>query len=139
MRLNHPGGSLGYRISVGGQDMAYITDSAPFARPGEGICAGRAPVGRERLLRDFLAGCDVVVYDTMYDLDEYLEKMTWGHSYPEYALALCRAAGVRKLVLFHHLPEASDDFLDERLARFADEREPIVGAARELDTIEVGD
>jgi phosphoribosyl 1,2-cyclic phosphodiesterase len=34
LSLNHPGGALGYRIEAGGVRVAYVTDTAPFARPG---------------------------------------------------------------------------------------------------------
>lgn len=130
--LNHPGGSLGYRVEVEGESITYLTDSAPFARPGEGIAAGQDPLPREQKVLDFLRDCDVVIYDTMYDLGEYLEKMTWGHSYPEYAAALCRAAGVKHLVLFHHAPDATDEELDERDARWrAQSGDMLVTCARE--------
>ena len=46
-------------------------------------------VPSELRMREFLRGCDVVIYDTMYDRDEYLEKMTWGHSY-QIGRASCR-------------------------------------------------
>jgi len=137
MNLNHPGGAIGYRIEVDGQRFAYITDTAPFAKPGEGVAAGLEPVPSEQRIVDFLRGCDVVVYDTMYDLEEYLERMTWGHSYPEYAAAICRAAEVKHLVLFHHLPDASDEHLDELERRWAVHERPTVSVAREGDTIDV--
>ena len=137
VQLNHPGGSVGYRLEVDGQSMAYITDTAPFARPGEGVEAGQPPVKAEERIIEFLRDCDLVVYDTMYDVDEYLEKMTWGHSYPEYAHAICRAAGVKRLVLFHHLPEASDDALDRLEAHWAKASNPSVILAREGETVPV--
>lgn len=136
--LNHPGGSLGYRVEADGQSIAYLTDSAPFARPGEGVAANEAPLVREQKVIDFLRGCDVVVYDTMYDLHEYLEKMTWGHSYPEYAEAVCRAAGAKHLVLFHHAPERTDEELDERSERWGRVTGIRVTCAREGETIRVG-
>ncbi|MCB9682938.1 MAG: MBL fold metallo-hydrolase [Alphaproteobacteria bacterium] len=137
VRLNHPGGSVGYRVTAGHRTFAYITDTAPFAQPGQGVAAGEPPTPAEKRIIAFLEGCRVVVYDTMYDKEEYLEKMTWGHSYPEYAVALCREAGVEQLVLFHHLPEAADDDLDARAARFASSTAPRVVLAREGDTLEV--
>lgn len=136
-RLNHPGGSMGYRVEAGGRSLAYVTDTAPFAQPGEGVSVGEEPVPAERRALAFLKDCDVVVYDTMFDHDAYLEKMTWGHSYPEYALAMARRAGVDRLVLFHHEPDAADDVLDERAARFAAEVAPRVRLAREGETLEV--
>jgi phosphoribosyl 1,2-cyclic phosphodiesterase len=137
LALNHPGGSVGYRIEAGGQSMAYMTDSAPFARPGEGVAAGKPPPPSEKRVVSFLEGCDLVIYDTMYDLDEYLEKMTWGHSYPEYAQALCNAAGAKRLVLFHHLPDANDDAMDARAAKFTGATNPTVLMAREGETVSV--
>ncbi|MEQ1501195.1 MAG: MBL fold metallo-hydrolase [Myxococcota bacterium] len=135
--LNHPGGSMGYRIEGGGASVAYLTDTAPFARPGEGVAAGRPPSAAEERIVAFLQGCDVVLYDTMYDYQEYLEKMTWGHSYPEYAEAICRAAGVRRLVLFHHLPDASDEYLDELSRKWSTNTAPTVILAREGEVIEL--
>ncbi len=117
--LNHPGGAVGYRIEADGQVFVFVTDTAPFARPGEGLAAGEAATNGEQRMMRLLAGADVVVYDTMFTLDEYLEKMTWGHSYPEYALALCEAADVGELVLFHHRPDATDDELDAAEVRWA--------------------
>lgn len=137
LQLNHPGGSVGYRLEVDGQSMAYITDTAPFARPGEGVEAGEAPAKSEQRVIDFLQDCDLVVYDTMYDRAEYLEKMTWGHSYPEYAHAICRAANVKTLVLFHHLPEADDAALDALEEKWSTVAEPRVILAREGATVPV--
>jgi len=137
MNLNHPGGAIGYRIEVGGESFAYITDTAPFAKPGQGVAAGLEPVASEKRILDFLQGCDLVVYDTMYDLDEYLERMTWGHSYPEYAASICRVAEVKHLVLFHHLPDASDAHLDELARRWRQHERPTVSVAREGQTLSV--
>lgn len=137
LSLNHPGGSLGYRVEAEGRTMAYFTDTAPFASPGEGVAAGQPPVKGEQRVLEFLQGCDTVVYDTMYDYDEYLEKMTWGHSYPEYAHAICRAAGVAHLVLFHHLPDADDDAMDQLERSWSSQTGPRVSVAREGTTLEV--
>lgn len=112
--LNHPGGSVGYRVEADGLSLCYLTDTAPFARPGEGVAAKLSPTVSEQRVLELIRGADVVVYDTMFTLDEYLERMSWGHSYPEYALALCEAAGVGELVLFHHSPEATDEELDRQ-------------------------
>ncbi len=136
--LNHPGGAIGYRIRIDDQTFCYITDTAPFARPGEGVADGHAPTKAEQRVVDFIAGADIVVYDTMYDLEEYLEKMTWGHSYPEYAHALCKVAKVKHLVLFHHLPDASDDYLDAMEEKWSKHTEPRVTLAKEGATVHAG-
>jgi ribonuclease BN (tRNA processing enzyme) len=135
--LNHPGGSVGYRVTDGMNSIAYITDTAPFAKPDEGVHAGCPATPAEERVISFLEGCDLVVYDTMYELAEYLTKMTWGHSYPEYAHSLCRAAGVGRLVLFHHLPDASDSMLDARAASWAEVESPPALLAREGEVVSV--
>jgi ribonuclease BN (tRNA processing enzyme) len=109
----------------------YVTDTAPLSRPGEGVAGGLEPNGRELQLIDLFRDADVVIFDTMFSLNEYLEKMTWGHSYPEYAYALCKAAGVKKLLLFHHAPDASDADLDVLAAAWSSATEPQVELARE--------
>lgn len=133
--LNHPGGSTGYRIEAHGKTICYVTDTAPFAKPGEGVAYDRQPTPPEAKLLAWLEGADVVVYDTMYEHTEYLEKMTWGHSYPEYAEALCRKAGVKHLVLFHHEPNATDDDLDALAERWSGASGPRVTLAREGETV----
>lgn len=135
--LNHPGGSVGYRVTDGERTIAYMTDTGPFAKPGEGVHAAKAPTPAEERIMNFLQGCDLVVYDTMYTLDEYLERPTWGHCYPEYAHSLCRAAGVGRLALFHHLPDASDAVLDRRAASWAQVESPPAFLAREGETVSV--
>jgi len=136
--LNHPGGSVGYRVEVDGASLCYVTDTAPFAKPGTGICHGGPPTPAEQRMVDFLKGADVVIYDTMYELNEFLEKMTWGHSYPEYAVELCRAAGAKHLILFHHRPEAADDEMDAMDARWSKQHGALrVSVAREGELVSV--
>jgi phosphoribosyl 1,2-cyclic phosphodiesterase len=137
--LNHPGGACAYRIEAGGRVFCYVTDTAPFATPGEGLLFDREPSTGERRMLAFLDGADVVVFDTMYELPEYLERMTWGHSYPEYARGLCHAASVKHLVLFHHSPDADDDTLDARAAAWSGAVQPKVTLAREGESIDLGE
>lgn len=137
-RMNHPGSAIGYRLDRPGASFAYVTDTAPFARLGDGVAAGLPSPTTEARVLEFLHGCHTVAFDTMFDLDEYMEKMTWGHAYPEYAIALCQAAGVKHLILFHHLPDASDAQLDARAARYAEVAGLRVTLAREGETVDVG-
>jgi ribonuclease BN (tRNA processing enzyme) len=66
----------------------------------------------------FLArDADVLIYDATYTDDEYYSekssKVGWGHSTWQEAVKVAKAAGVKKLVLFHHDPMHNDDFLDQ--------------------------
>jgi phosphoribosyl 1,2-cyclic phosphodiesterase len=129
--LNHPGGSCAWRVRLAARTIVYVTDTAPLSRPNEGIAAGESPIGREMQMIEFLRGADIVVFDTMFSLPEYLEKMTWGHSYPEYAVALCGAAGVQALYLFHHAPDASDADMDQLAEQWSTHAPMRVCVARE--------
>lgn len=129
--LNHPGGASGYRVRCGGRTVVHLTDTAPLARPDEGVCADKRPPALERKVLEVMAGADLVIMDTMFSWEEYLAKMTWGHAYPEYAVRLCVEAGVKQVCLFHHAPDASDDDLDRLGERWAQYDRAPVFLARE--------
>lgn len=135
--LNHPGGACGYRVTVGDRTVVHLTDTAPLARPDEGLCAGKSPPALERRVLEAMEGADLVIMDTMFSWEEYLEKMTWGHSYPEYAVRLGTEAGVRRICLFHHAPDATDDDLDRLAERWNQADGPPVFLAREGMTVDI--
>jgi phosphoribosyl 1,2-cyclic phosphodiesterase len=135
--LNHPGGACGYRIDRNGRSTAYVTDTSPLSRPGEGLSGGKPPTSREQALCDFLRGTDLVIFDTMYTYEQYKRFMTYGHSYPEYAVEVCKHAGVKTLCLFHHDTEASDATLDALAAKWADHESPRIFLAREGVTVDL--
>ncbi|HEX7666288.1 MAG TPA: MBL fold metallo-hydrolase [Polyangiaceae bacterium] len=97
---NHPGGVLAYRIEHGGRAIVYATDTEHFA------CV-------DPDLRALAKDADVLIYDAQYTPEEYAGKIGrsrvgWGHSTYVAACELAQAAGVGKLVLFHHDPQRSD-------------------------------
>jgi phosphoribosyl 1,2-cyclic phosphodiesterase len=132
-RLNHPWTSLAYRVEVDGASVVYCSDTAPFTdlllgreflvdapsldRPPPPEVA--AELARLRAGVIALArGADLLIYDTQFTYDEYRLRPHWGHSHPDDAIAIARAAGVKRLCLFHHAPLRSDDDNDEILARY---------------------
>lgn len=129
--LNHPGGSCGYRIECEGQVVVYLTDTAPLSRPDCGMSADKSPPPPEARVLRAMKEADLLIMDTMFSFDEYLEKMTWGHAYPEYAVKMAKAAGVKKVALFHHAPDATDEELDVLGASWAHHKSPGVFLARE--------
>jgi ribonuclease BN (tRNA processing enzyme) len=70
------------------------------------------PGAPDRHILDLIAGADVVIYDSMYTDAEYETYTGWGHSTWQEGVRLCRAAGAKRLVVFHHDPEHDDDLLD---------------------------
>ena len=129
-RLNHPYIATAYRLSVDGASVVYVSDTAPFTdilfedefveRPPSPEAALPAR-DRQKLARmregvvRLCAGADLVVYDTMFTAEDYRRIPHYGHSRPSDAVDICREAGARGLVLFHHAPERSDAEIDRIL------------------------
>lgn len=115
--VRHPSRTVGYRIETPDAVVCYLPDHE--------LVGGRydAPDDWRQRLERFLAGADLVIHDTMYTEDEYPRHEGWGHSTPEQALELARAAGVRRLVGFHHAPGRSDDDLDALALRLGAQAE----------------
>ena len=131
LRLVHPGGVLGFRASFGGRSVCYVTDTGPLAPLGEGIMAGDEPTSMEADFLELIGGADLLVMDATFEAEEYASKVSWGHSYPEYAVEVARLAGVHKVALFHHSPDATDDMLDAVSAKWSSFTEPEVIVAKE--------
>ena len=80
--------------------------------------------------REWISGFDLarestlLIHDRQYTDDEYPEHLGWGHSSLSDALVLGQRTGTERLLLFHHDPLHSDDFLDvlsgEAAARWQD-------------------
>lgn len=138
VQLHHPGGSCGYVVEHSGVKIAYLTDTSPLSRPGEGLAGGLPPTSAEARVVQAISNADAVVMDTMFSESEYFEKMSWGHSYPEYGVALAKAAKVKRLYLFHHSPDARDEDLDELGVRWSEEAELKVEVAYEGLDVELG-
>ncbi len=131
--MRHPGGCLGIRIEHRGRSFVYATDTE------HDPVAGTLDDNLVELSR----GADVLCYDAMYTEDEYRAgKVGWGHSTYAEGVRVARAAGVRQLYFFHHEPNHTDAFLDERLAlarRWLEADEPLAfEMAREGESVLIG-
>ena len=126
-KLNHPGGSLGYRLEDRGTVLVYATDTEQIE--------GTDPDALE-LARD----ADVLIYDSMYAPEQYeglwddIPRQSWGHSTWEGAVDLAAQAKVKRLVLFHH---GNEDPVVEEIEKQAQKRFPAVVAAYEGLQIEL--
>ena len=63
----------------------------------------------------FVRGADVLITDTTYRDHEYPSKVDWGHSCVSQVADLAARAEVKRLHLFHHDPDQSDDDIDAKL------------------------
>ncbi|MCC6873493.1 MAG: MBL fold metallo-hydrolase [Sandaracinaceae bacterium] len=124
--LEHPGGVLGYRIEHAGRAIVYATDTEHSPEPGA------CPDPR---LVSLAKGADVLIYDAMYTPDEHAgrsgpARAGWGHSTWQAGVAVADAAGVDRLVLFHHDPQRTDEGV-RAIEEAARETRPGTVAARE--------
>jgi phosphoribosyl 1,2-cyclic phosphodiesterase len=120
--LNHPGGSTAFGVDRGSRRIVYATDHE------------HGDPATDAAFQAFVRGADVLIYDATYLPEEYEAHRGWGHSTWEQGVAVARAAGVGKLVLFHHDPDRDDDDLDALLGRARAEF-PSTDLAREGDAI----
>ena len=127
--IPHKGGrTLGYRVSDGHSVAAYVTDHCPTALgPGPDGWGEYHPAAVE-----LAAGADVVVHDAQLLAEEVAAEAAFGHAAADYAVALAGRAGARRVALFHHRPDRTDDALDELAQRFAMTPVPVMVAAEGL-------
>ena len=127
----HIGNTLGFRIEADGATLAYVPDhQAPV---------DRTTVGAEVL--ELSEGVDLLLHDSQYTDDEFVELSDWGHSTPAYAVHVATQAGARRLDLFHHDPGHTDRQLDSMLRSARQVAQAIgkveVNAAKEGGTFEL--
>ena len=90
--LDHPGGSVGFRLDWEGKSLAYITDTTA---PGS--------------YADFVRGVDVLIHECYFpdDMADWAEKT--GHSSSTNVAELARAAQIKRLYIVHVDPQRPDD------------------------------
>jgi len=91
--LQHPGGSVGFRIDLdSGSSLAYITDTF-----------------EDGSYTDFIGDVDVLIHECYFpDARAEMCKLT-GHSHTSQVARLAAAAGVKRLFLTHIDPRRPDD------------------------------
>lgn len=95
--LYHPQGAHGFRIEFDGAAVVYATD---YEHGLPSFDAG---------LRDVARGADLLISDAQFTPDEYALRRGWGHTTYAEAASVAEAAGVDRLVLFHHDPAHDDE------------------------------
>ncbi|HUJ60071.1 MAG TPA: MBL fold metallo-hydrolase [Kofleriaceae bacterium] len=75
-------------------------------------------------------GADLLIHDAMHADPDYELRRGWGHSPARAGVYVAERAGAKKLALFHHSPDATDDMIDEVVARTAASTAvPVIAAA----------
>ncbi len=120
--LNHPQGAWGYRIEGAGAVVVVATD----------VEHGHPTL--DKVLLEYSADADLLIYDAQYTEAEYATHRGWGHSHPRQAAAFATSANVKQLSLFHHHPDHDDSTMD-RIVLETRNWFPATNAAQERCTI----
>ncbi|MEO8699322.1 MAG: MBL fold metallo-hydrolase [Kofleriaceae bacterium] len=115
-----------YRITADGKTVAHLSD-VEYPSPDEPVDIALA------LAQD----ADLLIHDAMHADHDYELRRGWGHSPARAGVVLAERAGAKKLALFHHSPDATDDMIDEVVARTAGSTAVPVFAAAEGSYLEI--
>jgi len=74
---------------------------------------------------------DLLIHDAMHADHDYDMRRGWGHSPARAGAIVAERAGAKKLALFHHSPDATDDMIDDVVKRTAASTSVPVFAAAE--------
>ncbi|MBL8103546.1 MAG: MBL fold metallo-hydrolase [Anaerolineales bacterium] len=101
----HPGGVYVYRVSYRGKSIVYATDTEGY-------------IGTDRKLVNFSRNADVLIHDAQYNDEHYYGNLAgfpstqgYGHSTAKMAAEVAASAETGQLILFHHDPAYSDEFV----------------------------
>lgn len=116
----HPGGSVRYRLNCGDRNIVYSTDVEL-----DEVFINRKDTRKGRALAndylEFIHGADLLIADAQYTVEEYSAMSGRGHSSVPLVLRLAHEQDVRRLALFHHDPDHSDDIIDKIQAPYVQE------------------
>lgn len=124
-----PHGSMwttAYRIAADGKIVTYLSD-VEYPSPDEPLSQAI------ELARD----ADLLIHDAMHSDTDYQLRRGWGHSPARAGVAVAERAGAKRLALFHHSPDATDDMIDEVVSRTAARTAVPVFAAAEGSYLDV--
>jgi phosphoribosyl 1,2-cyclic phosphodiesterase len=127
MYVNHPGFTVGYRLQYKDKILVYISDNEPFDRAASASLTNFEAIVKEKFntnngdpnqrVFDFCQDADVLIHDATYTPEEYIDRVGWGHSHYLFTLRVAAEANVKRLYLFHHDQNHSDEKVDDILKK----------------------
>ncbi len=105
--LNHPNGGYGFKFVSNDRVFIFLTDNEIRHHHEGGL--------PRKVYVDTCKGADLLFHDAQFTEEEYASTKGWGHATFLDAVDLALEAGVKRLGLFHHDPNRSDDDLDRQV------------------------
>ncbi len=116
--VHHQGATVGFKFSLNGKIIVYITDNE-FLRGYLGAPdVDRVPpdiLVQYNDLIQFISNADVMVSESQYTNEEYVNKIGWGHTSLTNGCLLCKLGNIKRWIVTHHDPMHTDEFLDNKL------------------------
>ena len=109
-----------FRISADGKTVTFLSD-VEYPSLDEPLPQALA------LAQD----ADLLIHDAMHSDLDYEMRRGWGHSPARAGVIVAERAHAKRLALFHHSPDATDDMIDEVVVRTSGETNVPVFAAAE--------
>ncbi|MEO6771638.1 MAG: MBL fold metallo-hydrolase [Kofleriaceae bacterium] len=109
-----------FRISADGKVVTFLSD-VEYPSPEEPLPQALALAHES----------DLLIHDAMHADRDYDVRRGWGHSPARAGVIVAERAHAKKLALFHHSPDATDEMIDEVVARTASHTAVPVFAAAE--------
>lgn len=121
----HPqNGVMIYKISYNGKSLVYATDK-------------ECHFGGDKTFAKFAADCDVLIHDTQYTLEDYLNsyspKQGYGHSTFDMAIEAMKQTHAKKLVCFHYDPGYNDGKLNQIKEHYSSNFENLIMSYENLE------
>lgn len=116
--MNHPVINLGYRIDCNGKSVFFTGDHEPWRNvyskeQPEDYAEYREVIEKKsRAVLEVIQGVDVLIADSSYTPDEYMQKIGWGHGTFDTSIQLAKKAKTKALYFTHHEPTRSDNALE---------------------------
>ena len=124
-----PHGSMwttAFRVTADGKTVTYLSD-VEYPNVDDPLAEAI----------DLARDADLLVHDAMHADHDYDLRRGWGHSPARAGVVVAERAGAKKLALFHHSPDATDDMIDEVVSRTAARTAVPVFAAAEGSYLDV--
>jgi phosphoribosyl 1,2-cyclic phosphodiesterase len=118
--VRHPDRACGFRIESPGLIVVYVPDNEPEF-PDFSL-----PTTWGQIVEKFITGADLLIHDAMFTDEEYARRRGWGHGTVNQAIRLAAQAQARRLLLFHHHPDRTDEALRAIEADAAERAAPLL-------------
>ncbi len=109
-----------FRITADGKVVTFLSD-VEYPSPEE-------PLPQALALADH---ADLLIHDAMHADEDYELRKGWGHSPARAGVIVAERAQAKRLALFHHSPDATDEMIDQVVQRQAAQTSVPVFAAAE--------